>query len=133
VELGIADTVRFIPWIEREDLADVYASAQVFLYPSVEAQGLVVAEALSFGLPVVCTRATGPAELAGEAGFETTAEGAAHVDQLAERLAYLYAVWGGGDFAAVRETARARYENDLAWPRVVSTIASEYRSSDGRV
>ena len=48
------DRVRFAGALARERLPDVYASVDAFLFPSTtDTQGLVLAEALAAGLPVV--------------------------------------------------------------------------------
>jgi glycosyltransferase involved in cell wall biosynthesis len=40
----------------------LYEKAAVFLFPSHEGAGMVVAEAMSFGLPVICLNNEGPGE-----------------------------------------------------------------------
>jgi 1,2-diacylglycerol 3-alpha-glucosyltransferase len=51
---GVGDRVHFALELPREDLPDAYASADAFLFTSSsETQGLVLAEALAAGLPVV--------------------------------------------------------------------------------
>ena len=51
---GIADRVRFTGALDPVALPDVYASADAFVFPSAtETQGLVLAEALAAGLPIV--------------------------------------------------------------------------------
>ncbi len=59
---GIVHTVNFIDWIDRENLKSLYAEAHVFLFPSHEGAGMVVAEALSYSTPVLCFRNSGPGE-----------------------------------------------------------------------
>lgn len=66
VELGIEKNVKFIPWIERKSLVELYESSSVFLFPSHEGAGMVVSEALSFGLPVVTLDNYGPGEFIDE-------------------------------------------------------------------
>jgi glycosyltransferase involved in cell wall biosynthesis len=61
--LKIEEYVKFIDWIEKKDLDVIYQNASLFLFPSHEGAGMVVAEALSFGLPVVCFNNVGPGEL----------------------------------------------------------------------
>jgi glycosyltransferase involved in cell wall biosynthesis len=52
--LGLAGRVRFVGNVARERLPDVYASCDAFIFPSTtDTQGLVLAEALAAGLPVV--------------------------------------------------------------------------------
>lgn len=65
-KLEIEKNVKFIEWINREDLMNLFSNANVFLFPSHEGAGMVVAEALSFGLPVVCLDNCGPGEFIDE-------------------------------------------------------------------
>ncbi len=58
----LGDKVKFIDWIERDTLLELYSKASVFLFPSHEGAGMVVAEALSYGLPVICLDNDGPGE-----------------------------------------------------------------------
>jgi len=51
--------IKFIPWLEKEELDKIYLSASVMLAPSHEGGGAVVAESLSFGIPVVCFENSG--------------------------------------------------------------------------
>lgn len=72
--LHIADKVIFTGVLPRQKIVNCYASADLFVFPSVtETQGLVIGEAKSVGLPVVAIRANGPAETVrhGEDGFLT--------------------------------------------------------------
>lgn len=62
LDLGVAHAVKIILWIKRAELASIYQSSSVFLFPSHEGAGMVVAEALSFGLPVICFENCGPGE-----------------------------------------------------------------------
>ncbi len=61
-KLGIEHQVKFISWIERDALMQKFKTSSVFLFPSHEGAGMVVAEALSFGLPVVCLDNEGPGQ-----------------------------------------------------------------------
>lgn len=66
-ETGISGSVTFIPWIERSALKQLYLESDVFLFPSHEGAGMVVAEALSYGLPVLCFDNEGPGEFVNSA------------------------------------------------------------------
>jgi glycosyltransferase involved in cell wall biosynthesis len=59
-KLNVQDAIHCISWIERDQLMAKFKSASVFLFPSHEGAGMVVAEALSFGLPIVCLDNEGP-------------------------------------------------------------------------
>ncbi len=62
VEMEVAAHVCFIAWLHRSDYKKLYKESDVFLFPSHEGAGMVVAEALSYGLPVICFRNEGPGE-----------------------------------------------------------------------
>lgn len=52
--------VNYIPQVPREELINIYAESDIFVMPSVtETFGLVYAEAISQGLPVIYTRGQG--------------------------------------------------------------------------
>ncbi len=55
--------ISFIKWIPFNEMENYYKNAHLFLFPSHEGAGMVVVEALSYGLPVVCFDNYGPGEL----------------------------------------------------------------------
>ena len=57
--------MKLIAWVNQKLLVKYYKKASVFIYPSFEAQGLVVAEALNSSLPVITLKNTGPNYLVG--------------------------------------------------------------------
>ena len=86
----IADRARFVP--ATANIEPYYAAADVFLFPTFyDAFGLVAAEAMATGLPVITSRAAGAAELIdhGESGWLTADPW--NVDQIAEGLRTLAA------------------------------------------
>lgn len=70
--LSLPSEVRITGVLKGEELAAAYGSASVFVLPSVEeGLALVMAEALSYGVPVIATENTGADDLYvdGEEGF----------------------------------------------------------------
>ena len=59
--------VNYLGLLEREDLAKVYAAADVFVFPSrTDTFGLVLLEAMACGLPVAAYPVTGPRDVIGD-------------------------------------------------------------------
>lgn len=58
--------VNYLGLLERQELAEVYASADVFVFPSkTDTFGLVLLEAMACGLPVAAYPVTGPLDVIG--------------------------------------------------------------------
>lgn len=70
--LGIGDRVRFVGFVPRDEVDRYYCAADLFLFASVtETQGLVVSEAMTYGLPAVVVQGggAGASVVDGENGF----------------------------------------------------------------
>jgi 1,2-diacylglycerol 3-alpha-glucosyltransferase len=62
-ELGIGDRVKFVGFLPRADVDAYYAAADLFVFSSLtETQGLVVQEAMNYGLPAVAVLGGGASE-----------------------------------------------------------------------
>lgn len=59
------DSFSIINWLPQENLWEHYQNASALLFPSHEGAGMVVPEAMSFGLPVICFDNPGPGETCG--------------------------------------------------------------------
>ena len=126
----LGERATFLGWVTGDALAQVYASADTFLFASTtETFGQVILEAQASGLPVVAVDRGGPACLIehGETGLLATGEVNALADAvvevtstrlLAERI-------GRGALAAVR---------GRSWEAALDRLATAYRIAlDGRV
>ena len=115
IDSGHADLIDFIEWMPQEQLMQTYSSADAFLFPSHEGAGMVVPEALSRGLPVICLDNGGPGELVGKtAGFRVPyGQYDGTVKAFSDALEVLY-----GD-AGLRKrmsiAARKHFEQNLSW------------------
>lgn len=62
-DLGIGDRVKFVGFVPRSDVDRYYAAADLFVFASItETQGLVVQEAMTYGLPAVAVIGGGASE-----------------------------------------------------------------------
>ncbi len=93
----VKDRIRFLEFIENEDLAALYAGADLFVWPSVyEGWGFPVQEAMASGVPVIVSNGGALPEVVGQAGevvkFSTDnvrgrTQDDAFVSMLAQRIA----------------------------------------------
>lgn len=61
--LGIGDKVNFVGSVPRKDVDQYYAAADLFVFSSItETQGLVVIEAMNFGVPAIAVTGGGASE-----------------------------------------------------------------------
>ena len=112
---NVGKYIEIIEWIDRKELMKLYKNASVFLFPSHEGAGMVVAEALSFGLPVVCLNNEGPGEfISNECGFAINHnEYNQTVFELKEALCTLNS--DKNLLFEMSKNARNHYENNFTW------------------
>lgn len=62
-DLGIGDRVKFVGPVPRESVDEYYAAADLFVFSSMtETQGLVIGEAMTFGVPAVAVHGGGASD-----------------------------------------------------------------------
>lgn len=124
--LGINDQFNLINWIPRSELMEIMKNASVFLFPSHEGAGMVVPEALSFGLPVITLDNCGPGRFVdpdyGVVAKADTYDGT--VQHLAEGLASIQK--DKQKYETMRLAARDAFEKKFAWDRRGETLRDIY-------
>ena len=82
--LGITDNVRFIDYVETSEFPKYYSSSEFFVSATLhEGFGVVFAEAMACGLPIVSTNVGAVPEVVGEAGILVEPK---NPEQLAEAM-----------------------------------------------
>ncbi|WP_064120291.1 glycosyltransferase family 4 protein [Pseudomonas fluorescens] len=116
---GWAHYLGFVP---SEDLPLLFAGARLFAFPSLyEGFGLPVLEAMSSGVPVVCSNSSSLPEVAGEAALMCAPMDVDELTRLLER---------GLTDAAWRETAVAKgmqHAQGFSWERCARETLQVYR------
>ncbi len=115
--------VTFMGYMQGEALAQAYASADVFVFPSAnEAFGLVVLEAMAAGLPVVAARVGGVADVVseGRSGY-TFAPG--DVGALVEGVRRVSA---DRDRLRVMGAAARAFAETQTWPAMMDELLARY-------
>lgn len=127
-KLEVDQAVIFTDWVQRAELPDHFKKSSLFLFPSHEGAGMVVPEALSFGLPVLCYDNIGPGEFindsCGRKAAYTTYEES--VDTFATYLEDLYKQ--PRLLNQLSKGAREQFENQFTWQRKGEVIHNIYES-----
>jgi glycosyltransferase involved in cell wall biosynthesis len=63
IKLGIEDKVLFLSSVSDDELRDIYAACDVFVFPAAQTWGLVVTEAMTAGKPVIVSKRAGASEI----------------------------------------------------------------------
>lgn len=127
-ESGCRENIEFVEWMPQESLMDLYRQSDLFLFPSHEGAGMVVAEALSFGLPLICFDNAGPGELiTDECGVKIPHKSYGDsVNSFANVIEALYSN------ASLRQkmsrAALAHIKNNLSWDAKGEAIQNVYQS-----
>lgn len=119
---GLGEHVRFLPYVDREELIALYAGAELAVYPSlVEGWGIPVIESLALGTPIATSDTSGMSEAGGDHAtfFDPTdiESMAAGIQTALERRS---------DFAATREAA-VRRARGFTWRRAAEITLETYR------
>lgn len=128
-ELGVAAVVRFHGRVPHDDVLGLMSRADVFVFPSYrEAGGIVVTEAMSYGLPVIVCNNGGPASTVDDAsGIKVPAQDPA---QLASAVAEAMRRLAGdpGLRARMGAAGRARIADTALWDRRIDFVEQLYES-----
>ena len=120
-ELGVQDDVRFVAWVEPEELEGLYDVADGLVFPSLyEGFGLPVLEAMARGVPVACSATPSLDEVADDAALRfdpTDADGIARATE---------ALLAGGPDIERRRQAGLAHASAFTWERTARETARTY-------
>ena len=121
---GTGDIVEFHGYCPREELPELYRQADLFALPSLaESFGLVFAEAMACGLPILGGRTGGVPDLVHESNGILVTPG--NVDEIRDAIRALHAQ---PDLRrAMSSNNRARVLENYAWDSVARRYAQIYR------
>jgi glycosyltransferase involved in cell wall biosynthesis len=119
--MGLTDRIDFMGWLSEEEKLRMLCDCRMFVIPSVhEAYGMVAAEAMSYGKPVIASDTGGLPEVVGDAGvlFPVGDE-----ERLAQEIGSLDR--DQGRRMALGKAARERMKA-FTWDEIARRTASTY-------
>jgi glycosyltransferase involved in cell wall biosynthesis len=124
-ELALGDRVRFVSGISDDELAELVASAELAVVPSLyEGFSLPAVEHMASGTPLIATRTGALPEVVGDAA-RMVAPGDA--EELSTALRELLDAPAERDRLAA--VALARVQERFAWPAVARATVAQYREA----
>lgn len=124
-DLGVEQNVDFVSWVEKSEMHEIYSQSDVYLFPSHEGAGMVVPEAMSYGLPVVTFDNVGPGELQKDAGIKIPyASYSKAVDDFADALTMLYE--SPGQRLRLSINSSFTFKESYTWNKKIEAILKIY-------
>jgi len=131
-QLGVSERVSFLGSLPRDKALDVLAGANVLVHPSLhDSGGLVCAEAMAAGRPVICLNMGGPPLQVGKEGgivieADNPVEAIRGIEAAMRRCLQADADLPG------RETIQNHVRTTLVWELKAKRYAELYQELDGR-
>jgi glycosyltransferase involved in cell wall biosynthesis len=128
-ELGLAGPVRFTHGMSNDELAELLASAQIAVVPSLyEGFSLPAVEHMASGTPLVASRTGALPEVTGEAAALVEP---GDPDELAAVLGRL--LGSPAERERLGDAALRRVQERFDWPAVARATVAQYRATIGAV
>jgi glycosyltransferase involved in cell wall biosynthesis len=124
VYLGITARIEWIAWVERTQLSDLYARHDVLLFPILrDSGGMVVLEAMAYGLPVVCLDLGGTGRMVDESyGRVIPTQGRSVTDVIEHLGDALVALAANQDLRNKLRSGALERVQEYTWAKVVRQV-----------
>jgi len=124
--LGCTGAVEFMPWCSQVEVFNLMASSTLFFFPSAEGGGMVVIEAMAYGLPVICLNYGGPGVMVpDECGYKAPITSKQLIiDNLSQSITE-YCL-NSDKLHIASEAAKSHAVNNLSWDGKLERISSIY-------
>jgi glycosyltransferase involved in cell wall biosynthesis/ubiquinone/menaquinone biosynthesis C-methylase UbiE len=121
-DLGLAERVRFLGYVEESDLRVLYSAARLFVYPSFyEGFGLPPLEAMACGAPVITSNTSALPEVVGDAAILIDPHNSEELCQA------MKAVLSDGDLRLKMRQQSLKRARFFSWERVAQETLAVYQ------
>jgi glycosyltransferase involved in cell wall biosynthesis len=120
IEIGIADKVEFLGALSRHRVIEEMKSADIFVLSSeYETFGVVVAEALALGKPVIATICGGPEDIVQEGDGILVPKN--DIDAMSKALIYMQVNNKKYEAVGIQNRCRARYSESYVTQKLIAS------------
>jgi glycosyltransferase involved in cell wall biosynthesis len=128
VDLDLGDTVRFVSGLSDDGIAELLASAEIAVVPSLyEGFSIPAVEAMACATPLIASRAGALPEVVGDDGTTGVLVEPGDPAELADALGALFD--DDARRAAIGAAGRARVEQSYTWRAVAEAMIEVYRDA----
>ena len=119
--------IEIVEWVPQPNLETIYVQSDCFLYPSLESQGLVVAEALSLGLQTITVAKSGPSFVSRghSLDVEFSVDHQVMVKRMSDQLRVCYREWllmDRVEYSEEREKLVREFRSAANWDKTVDDL-----------
>lgn len=127
-ELNIEKYLSVYEWVDFKNIEQYYFDADIFCFPSYEGAGMVIAEALSYGLPVITIKENGAAhELSPSSSFVVNST--SKIDMVSEIANIIKLFLSDKEkYLLMSNSAYGYVEKKLSWQAKAKAITAIYKS-----
>ena len=127
-DLNLGDVVRFVSGLSDDGVAELLASAEIAVVPSLyEGFSIPAVEAMACATPLIATRAGALPEVVGTDGTTAVLVEPGDPAELADALGALFD--DDERRATIGAAGRLRVESSYTWQRVAETMVEVYREA----
>jgi glycosyltransferase involved in cell wall biosynthesis len=127
-KLNIKSNVELISWIDKSELYNYYSRSSLFIFPSYEGGGAVIAEALSHSIPVILNSEGGAAEIVNDSCSITVNHSKSIKKMIADYSNAISQISFSDNYENYALNSRLIFETEIQWHAKGKKMAEIYNS-----
>jgi glycosyltransferase involved in cell wall biosynthesis len=125
-DLNLEANIEWINWIPQDELSIIYKRNDLFLFPSLhDSGGMVVLEAMSLGLPIVCFDIGGPGYFVNEqVGSKITVLSKTYDTVVADYANAIIKLSNSRELLQKKSTYASQFVSEYSWRNTIDKVYS---------